>query len=182
MDNKLKELITKYNIRLRGSNDLALNKKPNDTDLQFIKDNKDNFVTYIQNAEIQKEKEEKEKEENEIRILTSGWESHVIFIDLRQDVDTQLKKYAEIYSNDCTIKSLKEDFKKALSKKEVAKKEVEETEVEEKNIFETAKITNTKQILNINKEYIETDIEYKIKITIVYAQPNGTVTTKINIY
>ena len=27
MDNELKELITKYNIRLRDGNDLALNKK-----------------------------------------------------------------------------------------------------------------------------------------------------------
>ena len=180
---KFEDLINKYKIKvIKNNGEKALgfyNGKPNATDVVFIKANKQEIIAFIQETERKIKQELAEKEASEIKVITSGWESHEIYIDTRKNINTQLKEYAIIYSNDCTLTSLKADFKKAVEKLE--KENIQEKEKEEKiqAIFKKAYATNTEQILSVAKQGVETDTDYIINKTTIYAQPDGT--TRANV-
>ena len=181
---KYEDLINKYSIKVINKGEALgfYNGKPTQSDILFLKANKKEITAFIQYTERKIKQEQEEKEANEIKVITSGWENHEIYIDTRKNINIQLKKYAEIYSNDCSITSLKADFKKAVDKKEKIQKEEQDKEEKIQAIFIKAKETNKEQVLSVTKQAIETDTDYIIKTTTVYAQPDGTTRTSIISY
>ncbi len=78
-------------------------------DLDFMKANKPDFVSRI--AEIKAE--EIAREASTIRFIAHGWVAHELLIDTRKDIESQLQKLADYYSEDLTIDQIKDAYNKA---------------------------------------------------------------------
>lgn len=190
----IREMIAKHNMTYVAAKDGIYIPNPKKTkftqkDAEFIKANRPAFIAELkaiaEEARIAAEearKEEAEKKAAEITFLSTGWESHYITVDTRKDIDEQLRRMADRYSNDCTYESLKEDYEMATGKKleKEAKAEAAKTEKEEKieAAKAEAKATGEKVAIkrwtencNDPKEDCETDI------VTLWAMPDGTTKT-----
>ena len=85
---KYEDLINKYKIKVINNGEALgfYDGKPSPADIIFIKANKQEITSFMQQKERKTQEEQAEKEASEIRVFTSGWESHEIYIDTRKDV------------------------------------------------------------------------------------------------
>lgn len=128
-------IINKYAPRIiqhDGQTCLAIDRRHiTDTDLDFIRTNKQAIIVEIRRLE----QEENDREAATITFMSGGWESHAISIDTRKDIDAQIRTAAERFPHDCTVESLRESFDKTVAK---SAKAAEEKAAEEKAVAERA--------------------------------------------
>lgn len=177
---EIKGMIRKYNISPREDGNLNIRVKGNLTteEITAIKNCKSEIISYFEEEKA----EEAAKEMATIRFMVIGWESHEVSVDTRYDIDKQLKKIADYYSNDMTFESAKEAYEKAIKvneEKEI-KKVAAEAEIEA--VYAEAKATGEKQVL---RKYMDecdgTACECSYDAVTVYAMPDGS-TSQVRIH
>ena len=115
-----------------------------------------------------------------IKVYTSGWESHEITINTLLPIEPQIERYAERYSDDCTVDSIREDYEYAIGEKQenAAKKADAEAkrEADEAAALAKAKETGEKQaIRQYSDDCDDPNEECDMDIVTVWAMPNGAI-------
>ena len=106
-----------------------------------------------------------------------GWESHEVSIDTRYDVDEQLRKIADYYSDDITYETAKKAYEKAIGKEEEKFESEAKAENEKEAVFAKAKATGKKQVLRRYMDECDgTAYECSYDVVTVYAMPDGSTT------
>lgn len=178
------EMIKKFGITLAMQNgEEALRipsyKKPTSKQLSEIKAAKPEIIAELKKREEEERIEREAKEKATVTFLVVGWESHEVSVDTRYDIDEQLRKIAEYYSNDMTFESAKEAYERAIEKKEEKVENEAKAENEKEAVFAKAKATGEKQVL---RKYMDecdgTACECSYDSITIYAMPDGSITEK----
>lgn len=183
---EIEKMIKDYNIRdcYDGRIMVSVNRKLTPQEDAKIRLAKPEILAYFAEKRNAEKAEREAKEKATIRFIVPGWEFHEASVDTRYNIDEQLKKIAEYYSQDTTLDLVREAYEKAVK----AKKEEEIKKAEEENkikaIFEKAKETGEKQVLR--KYMAECDgtvCECTADYITVWAMPDGSTTkTRIHAY
>ncbi len=156
-------MIKKFGITLAMQNgEEALRvpsyKKPTSKQLSEIKAVKPEIIAELKRAEAEKKAEREATEKATVTFLVVGWESHEISVDTRYDVDEQLRKIADYYSDDMTFESAKKAYEKAIGKEEEIKEaqaEEEKAEKEKAEIMKSEKSSMNVEVIKMNKRQSE---------------------------
>lgn len=176
------EMIKKYSLGLAkkdGEDAIKITsyKKPTAKQLAEIKNAKPEIIDELKKREAEKKAEREAKEKATVTFIVVGWESHEVSIDTRYDIDEQLRKIAEYYSDDMTFESAKQAYERAIGKEAEKAEKKAKAESEKEAVFAKAKATGEKQVL---REYTDncdgTAYECSSDIVTVYAMPDGSTT------
>lgn len=175
-------MIKKFGITLAMQNgEEALRipsyKKPTSKQLAEIKSAKPEIIAELKRREAEKKAEREAKEKATVTFVVTGWESHEVSVDTRYDIDEQLRKIADCYSDDMTFESAKKAYEKAIEKEAEKAEKKAKAENEKEAVFAKAKATGEKQIL---RKYMDecdgTAYECSCDAVTVYAMPDGSTT------
>ena len=121
---------------------------------------------------------------NTVEFLSGAFEPHTITIDLRKDIDEQLKGFADYCPDECDIETLQRDFEKAMKKREAERVEEETGTARIERIKDSARHTGTKKIIErFNAPCNDPHEDCSHDIVTVWAMPDGSVQeTRIHTY
>ena len=176
------DMIKKFGITLAMQNgEEALRipsyKKPTAKQLSEIKAAKPEIIAELKRREAEEKAEREAKEKATVTFIVVGWESHEVSIDTRYDVDEQLRKIADYYSDDITYETAKKAYEKAIGKEEEKFEGEAKAENEKEAVFAKAKATGKKQVLRRYMDECDgTAYECSYDAVTVYAMPDGSTT------
>ena len=146
---------------------------------QFIADHRAEIIARL-NADMAAQdaqaKEQAARAAASVQFYSTGFESHDISIDTREDIDAQLRSLADYHSNDCTYDSLKADYERALAKRSTASAEKQAEEGRIAAVKAKAAETGEKQPLHVVRSRRETSYDTVYVTTTTWAMPDGTTT------
>ena len=96
---------------------LCMRENPGADNMEWIKANKEEIIEFIKKTEDDYHNARAEDKAAKIGFYTTGWESHEVYIDTREDIDEQIANIAARYPNDCTVDSVKADYEKTVAQK-----------------------------------------------------------------
>ena len=178
----IQEIIKKFRIdsvsvNSEGKEGFMFYGKASAAEIAELKEKKEEIVNYLKAKEAAEKLEREEREKATVTFMIIGWESHEVSVDTRYDIDEQLKKIAEYYSNDTTYEAVKEAYENTLIKNAEKEAKRAENKAKENAIFAEAKVTGEKQILTSYMDDCDGSVvECSTDYVTVYAMPDGSTT------
>lgn len=175
------EVIKKFELIVKGDK-VGTWKKLSSEEKEFltdyITDNKPELQSRIPELEAEKLAEVNATYEATVWFYVSGWESHEVSVDTREDIDYQLKKIAERYAHDgITFESAKKSYELKVERTAKAAEEKASGRARETEIIEEAVRTGEKKV--IRKYMAECDgsegDECSQDAITVWAMPDGSI-------